>query len=360
MGEVLGIGVTHYPRLAGPDATMSGTLKALLRQPGFPERLKDPAGWPPEMAADWSDDEGADAAGRHRERLVAGLRRVREAVDDFRPDAILIWGDDQYENFREDVIPAFAVLAYDSVSTTWKSVKYGPNVWTAPDDEEIVASGQRRLAKAIASGLIEEGFDVAYAYEPLHQPGLSHAFLNTVLYLDWDRRGFPYPIVPVAVNCYGRRVISQRGLLPHFDRPGEEDDADGAAGADPPSPSPRRCFELGRATARVVRDLPERIALCASASWSHAFLTAKHDYLYPDTAADVRLYDAMSTGSYGVWAQATLEEVEASGQHELLNWFCLMGAMAELGHAVAWSELVTTQLFNSNKAFAVFGAAGTS
>jgi hypothetical protein len=29
------------------------------------------------------------------------------------PDVVLVWGDDQYENFREDIIPAFCVMAYD-------------------------------------------------------------------------------------------------------------------------------------------------------------------------------------------------------------------------------------------------------
>ncbi len=41
--------------------------------------------------------------------------------------------------------------------------------------------------------LIEREFDVAYAYKPLHHPGLPHAFLNSILYLDYDRRGFRIP-----------------------------------------------------------------------------------------------------------------------------------------------------------------------
>ena len=45
--------------------------------------------------------------------LAAGFRRVRAELDAFRPDAVLVWGDDQYENFREDIIPAFCVMAYD-------------------------------------------------------------------------------------------------------------------------------------------------------------------------------------------------------------------------------------------------------
>ena len=43
----------------------------------------------------------------------------------------------------------------------------------------------------------------------------------------------------------------------------------------------------------------------------------------------------------------------------MLNWFCLAGAMHELGLPLRWSELVVTDVFNSNKCFAIFdGKAG--
>ena len=354
MGEVLGVGVTHYPRLAGPDATMSGTLSALLRQEGFPPRLRHPENWPDEMRLEWASDEGEAAAARHRAALVEHLRRARAAIDEFAPDLIVLWGDDQYENFREDLIPAFSVLAYEGSRTPWSMVKYGPNVWGEPDDAEIVVAGHRPAAKALVSGLLEEGFDVAYAYEPRHHPGLSHAFLNTVLYLDYDRRGFSIPVVPFAVNCYGRRVITQRGFLPD---PCLQADPESL---DPPSPTPARCFDLGRATARVLAAGPYRAVVCASASWSHGFLTGKHQYMYPDTPADRRLYDALRARDYATWRAVTLAEVEDSGQQEMLNWFCLVGAMAELDHRPMWTEMVETHLFNSNKCFAVFGPDGAS
>ena len=354
MGEVLGVGVTHYPRLAGPDATMNGTLKMLLAHEGFAPRLRDPDNWPEMMRREWADDEGEAAAARHRTTLVQQLRRVRTAIDDFVPDLMVLWGDDQYENFREDLIPPFSVLAYESASTPWSMVKYGPNVWGEPDDAEIFVQGHRRAAKSLVSGLLEEGFDVAYAYEPLHHPGLSHAFLNTVLYLDYDRRGFQVPVVPFAVNCYGRRVITQRGFLPDPRLAGDPD------ALDPPSPTPARCFDLGRATARVLSNLPYRSVVCASASWSHAFLTGKHHYLYPDTPADRRLYDALVAGDYAVWRAVTLADIEDSGQQEMLNWFCLVGAMAELNYRPKWTKLVETDVFNSNKCFAVFHGAGHS
>lgn len=349
MGSILGIGTTHFPRLAGPDATMTGTLRALLASDGFPAELREPSAWPAAMAAEYGDDHGEAAAATHRAELVERLRRVRKAIDDFAPDVVFIWGDDQYENFREDVIPPFSVLAYDATSTPWSRVKYGPNVWGRPDDETIEVAGHRRAAKALVSGLIERGFDTAYAYEPLHDPGLAHAFLNTILYLDYDEGGFPYPVVPIAVNCYGRRVISQRGFLPD---PSAADDPDRF---DPPGPQPWRCFDFGAACARVLRDLPYRAVLIASSSWSHGFLTAKHDYLYPDTKADRRLFRSLADGKLSEWRDVPAVEVEASGQQELLNWFCLAGAVDALGLQPRWAELVETLAFNSNKCFAVFG-----
>ena len=59
--------------------------------------------------------------------------------------------------------------------------------------------------------MIDRGVDMSYAYQPLHEPGLGHAILNTILYLDYDRKGFDYPVVPMLVNCYGSRVIRNTG-----------------------------------------------------------------------------------------------------------------------------------------------------
>ena len=46
MGEILGLGMTHYPPLIGHDHDMANILRAVLRDPGLPERYRDPANWP--------------------------------------------------------------------------------------------------------------------------------------------------------------------------------------------------------------------------------------------------------------------------------------------------------------------------
>ena len=113
-------------------------------------------------------------------------------------------------------------------------------------------------------------------------------------------------------------------------------------------------MEVGAATARALRESPWRVALIASSSWSHAFLTDKHYQLYPDVAADRRLYEALRAADYETWRNVPLAAIEESGQQEMLNWFCLVGAVEESGLELEWSSYVETHVFNSNKCFAVF------
>ena len=132
-------------------------------------------------------------------------------------------------------------------------------------------------------------------------------------------------MVSFSLNCYGRKVISQRGGLGRFANALPDDRLD------PPSPSPDRCFDLGAAAARVMQESPYRVALIASSSWSHAFLHDKTWRLYPDMESDRRFYNALKSGDYSQWRNVPLSSIEDSGQQEMLNWFCLVGAMAELG-----------------------------
>jgi catalytic LigB subunit of aromatic ring-opening dioxygenase len=347
MGAILGLGMTHVPLLAGRDQDMSRILRRVLQDPDLPERLRTPAGWPEGMRREWGDDEGLAAARRHREALLAWCRKTRKALDDFAPDLVVVWGDDQYENFKEDIIPPFCVLAYDAIEhRPWAEAKWA-NAWEEPKDLTFVYKGHRTAAKRLASGLIDAGFDVSYAYKPLHHP-LGHAFMNTLLFLDYDRQSFPYPVIPFQVNCYGRRVISQYGsTLGIAQSPTEEQ-------LDPPSPAPWRCFDLGRATARVMAKSPWRVALIASSSWSHAFLTYKNHLLYPDVPSDRALYEALRTGDWATWRQTPLDAIENAGEQEMLNWMCLAGAMSELGRRPNESTFVESWIFNSNKVFATF------
>ena len=236
--------------------------------------------------------------------MADDFRAIRKALDDFDPDLVLIWGDDQYENFREDIIPAFCVFGLDEqfALKPWHNGNGGkPNRWGESGDWTMKLRGARDAAKHLASALIERGIDMAYAYKPLHVDGLAHAFTNTLLYLDWDRRGFPWPVLPFAINCYGRNLIHAKGgMAALFVPPSTE-------APDPPAPQPWRCMDVGRAVAEVLAESPWRVALIASSSWSHCFLSPTNGYLWPDHKADRLMFDALSGGDYGLLAQAPAE-----------------------------------------------------
>src|SRR5436190_5158690 len=155
MGDILGIGVTHYPGLIQPDRQMAGLLDRTLKSEQVPEELKDPARWPEPMRKEWADP--VAAAAEHRKRLVAGFRKVREALDAFNPDLVLIWGDDQYENFREDGVPSFCVFAADAVEShpfARASAADHGNVWGLPRDTVIRTEGHYAAATSLAAHLI--------------------------------------------------------------------------------------------------------------------------------------------------------------------------------------------------------------
>jgi hypothetical protein len=352
LGEILGLGVTHSPLFPQPAENMAFLLRKRLDDPDIPAEAKDQSKWPDAMRAEWGKDGGAAAGAAHREAMLVGLRKARARLDEFKPDFIVMWGDDQYENFREDIIPPFSILAYEQVTarpwepaTTSPSMKGKPNVWNEGPDFEIKIRCHREGAKYLVEQLLEQDFDIAYAYEPLHHKSLSHAFLNAILFLDYDRRGFQHRVIPFPINCYGREVIGYRGFadsLGHKPPP------------DPPSPSPRRCYDLGAAVARICRDSPYRVALLASSSWSHSFLTKKTWRMVPDIETDRRLYRAMLDGDYDYWRRRTLAEVEDAGGHETLNWFTLMGAMNELKQKCVWSDFLETYIFNATKVTAIF------
>lgn len=356
MAHFLALGMTHYPLLAGTDDHMASLLRWTLRDPDIPAAAKDPANWPESMREEWGADEGRASAAHHRKLLVENLARCREALDEFNPDVVVVWGDDQYENFREEVIPPFCVLAYGDLEVEpfeLMNKRGSPNAWGLPDDTTITLHGDAAVSRRLADGLLERGFDIAYSYEKRKDSPFPHAILNTQLFLDYPDAGakFPYPLVPITVNCYGQHAIARQGGLARF--------ADiSAEQLDPVGPSPARCFALGRAVAQSFAETDLRVALVASSSWSHAFLTDKTWHITPDTEADLRLYELFEKGDYEKWSSVSTGDIVGSGQHEMLNWFCMTGAVAELGLTLDWSEFIATDVFNSNKCFAVFSEAG--
>src|SRR2546426_11001848 len=99
MGEILGVGVTHYPPLVHPDENMAALLKYFLRSPRIPEQYKRPESWPEVMRREGGEGEGKRGAKRHRQTLGTWVRKGRQEDASLSPELLLMRGGDQYEDF---------------------------------------------------------------------------------------------------------------------------------------------------------------------------------------------------------------------------------------------------------------------
>jgi hypothetical protein len=61
----------------------------------------------------------------------------------------------------------------------------------------------------------------------------------------------------------------------------------------------------------------------------------------------------LAAGNYASWRELSIETLRNSGQHELLNWYPLAGAMHALGQTPTYCELLESHLMNSSKCIAI-------
>ncbi len=339
MGEILGIGCSHGPGILGPPETLTEIyLKFNLKSELTPEHLKDPRNWPAQMREEWGDDEGLAFSRAYQAKLQPAYRKARTAIDEFKPDFVLIFGDDQYEVFQEDLLPPFAIFAVDEVVCGGQR----------GDGKAFTMKGHREAGNHIAASLIRSGFDVGCSWRLRNREDYGHAFTSTIQYLDQEEKGFNHPVIPFSINCYGRYMripgpnrapIRGRVLVDDEDPP-------------PPSPMPWRTYDLGKEVARIIRESPYRAVIIGSSSWSHASLTAKNNFLWPDIEADHKRFAELESGEFTRWRDLTPEEIVDAGQLEILNWIALAGAME--GRKPEILTFAESYITNSEKTVCLF------
>jgi hypothetical protein len=75
------------------------------------------------------------------------------------------------------------------------------------------------------------------------------------------------------------------------------------------------------------------------------------NYLYPDTPADRQMYEHLRDSNYQAWRNYPARAVEDSGQHEILNRMCLMGALSALVGKPRETGLVDTWISTRRRSF---------
>jgi len=107
------------------------------------------------MRTEWGSDGSARFAAQHRAEYFAALDRIRAVLDAFAPDAVIVFGDDQYECFKEDLVPPYCVFMskISSIKPCLRARAVGgerANIWNDPRDARLDLSRRARNRRDLA------------------------------------------------------------------------------------------------------------------------------------------------------------------------------------------------------------------
>lgn len=283
---VLGIGASHSPQVSMSWEMWPNMRRTEERSPAVPANLT--ALLEPAVLS---------------ERFGSVQQSVRTLADVLQStpalDAIVIFGDDQHEQFDDTNMPAIAV--YHGADVPVSEPNRATLPWTGPPEarQNIGALTEKThdvypnaagLAAHIVGALTEQEFDITRC-DKLRKAGIGHAF--AFLY----QRLWPacdVPIVPIMLNTY----------------------------YPPNQPTPRRSYALGAAVRKAIASWNggARVAVIASGGLSHIVLDEPLDRA---VLAGLRDHDPEQL--YAV-PRAKLR----GGTSEILNWIALGGAVGPM------------------------------
>jgi hypothetical protein len=221
--------------------------------------LKDPSNWPPQMREEWGDDRGAAVGKAAQAHQIEQFRKLRGALDEFRPDFMVFIYRDIAEAFKNFAKPPYWIHAHDQLDVKLFQIHGNrENYWEEDPDRVDTIYGHPEAAAYLTRKLQDAGLNPLCCPESMAPLGLGHNALAGVVHLDWDRREFKTPFIPIGVDPFGFfRTRNNEGLSP-WNR-------------DLPRPLlPKEAFNLGREIARAFRPSPWRVALVGVTAWSHA------------------------------------------------------------------------------------------
>ncbi len=254
------------------------------------------------------------------ERVKSGLDYLREKLRKKRPDALILVGDDQSENFKEDSLPQIAIY----VGEEFFAVERGQSGGTR-------YRSHAELAQSLLEGLVEREFDVSFSKSFANSELLSHAHAPILKTIAPEAE---VPVVLLFVNAI------------HV-----------------PTISPGRCYRLGKAIREIIerRSGAERVALYASGGLSHftagypwPYYQGRYTYGSISEEFDRRALELMGRGEGEKLSELSTRDLLDHGDIEMRSWIMLLGAMGKtpakvlayepfyraiMGMAVAYWEL---------------------
>jgi 3-O-methylgallate 3,4-dioxygenase len=227
------------------------------------------------------------------------IAKLRQKLEAFDPDILIVVGDDQHENIVDDNMPPFSIYMGEEVEAS-VSLRYLNQPKSGNRTRYRVDA---KLAEALINGLMDEGFDPAYSKRTRYEGGLGHAFARILKFL------MPEPtrrIVPVMVNTYY-----------------------------PPAPSAHRCVKFGAALASLVRRFPstDRAVVIGSGGLSHTKI---------DEALDHRFIQALKQNDLD-YMSTMPASVLVEGTSEIRNWVVTASAANSRGTLLDYFPLYRTR-----------------
>ena len=314
MGELtIGIGMSHGPMVVCEAPTwlrigeLDHTSSLLVDTTGQPVSFEELARANGERYAEQATLEQLEYQCRQVKRSLA---RLKDEIAGAGPDVVVVIGDDQFELFDHDNMPALAVYYGEELisCTHTRRGRYGARVGGLDDvhkgygmDEHRRWPGHQPLALHLITSLVERHFDVS-AVKGITDPergAIGHAFGVVEMQLMDEPK---IPLVPVFVNTYW-----------------------------PPNQlPPARCYELGVALREAIEAYPRdvRVALVASGGLSH-FVT--------DEELDRRTLQALRTGDAEALCGLPLHLLN-SGNSEVRNWIVVAAACRDM--RLAWDDYI--------------------
>ncbi len=238
-------------------------------------------------------------------RIDAAFEVLRKHLEDYRPDALIIIGDDQDDMFTAANNPAICVYTGEEI---WGASL--PLYMELPAEQSMIRSPVHvGLAKLLLRELMKRGFDpaVSNALKPAGnhpERGTSHMLTYPLPRL---APKFDIPVIPVFLNAYY-----------------------------PPMPNGKRCWDLGVTLAAILRDRPERVAIYASGGMSHDPAGPRAGWI--DEPLDQWVFERIESNRGSELANlfnfdsATLR----GGTGELRSWIAAAGACQWAGKKIEY------------------------
>jgi hypothetical protein len=297
---VLGIGTSHSPQLS-----VRASEWGVLQEKDEHDPRLDYQGLIKRAKPDIQTELTLEKFRQRDEACQRAIETLGNVLQQAEVDVVVVFGDDQHEQFQDDNMPTFAIYHGKSLPVVthagrnpaaWKSAE--EHGWAPTALEYETGHG---LADHLIRSLVDAEFDIARCNKFRPEIGVGHAF--SFLY----RRVLPggkLPMVPVMVNTY----------------------------YPPNQPTPKRCYAFGQAVRKAIEswDTDKRVAVMASGGLSHVVI---------DEEIDAMTINGLRNKKPEVLWRLPRERLWG-GTSEILNWVALAGVAESM--ELKFLEYVTT------------------